>query len=200
MKAIKINIAFFSVLLAICLVACGEKSANTEDSESTFQEENAKKFSQQVNIPSNRQVKLLPDAEAASTNWMAFITARNEIERMDHFTLQEVVNNSNNFFRSVKQLQDSIPSDFEKTPIKTRLNVLLTKAYLLETEAERQRPNAGKIDTLSFELYSEFNNLKIQLNEAFLKPMEDFDLELDERIRIQDSLAKVKKDTLNKIQ
>ncbi|SHI87136.1 hypothetical protein SAMN04488096_105183 [Mesonia phycicola] len=181
------------------MVACEDQPTNTADSESTFQEENAKKFSQKVNIPSNRTVSLLPDAEAASSNWMAFITAKNEIERIDHFTLQEVVNNSNNFFRSVKQLQDSIPTDFEKTPIKTRLNVLLTKAYLLETEAERQRPNAGKIDTLSFELYNEFNNLKIQLNEAFLKPMEDFDLELDERIRIQDSLAKAKKEPLKKI-
>jgi len=81
-------------------------------------------------------------------------------------------------------------------PIQARLNVLLTKAYLLEGEANKQPPSAKNIDSLSAELYKEFGNLKIQLNEVFLKSVEDFEFELDERIRKQDSLAQLKKDSL----
>tara|TARA_B100001146_G_scaffold41624_1_gene35322 strand:- start:422 stop:1018 length:597 start_codon:yes stop_codon:yes gene_type:complete len=198
MKRNKFYILSLSALLTIGLIACEEKKQQTDNEADTFQEKNAKNFSKQVNLPNKREVKLVSDATNASANWMAFTTAKNEIERINNFTLQEVVNNSNNLFRSIQELQDSIPKQFQEIPIKARLNVLLTKAHLLEAEANKQRPTAGKIDTLSFELYNEFENLKIQLNEVFLKSVDDLDFELDERIRKQDSLAQLQKESTTK--
>ncbi|MBW2961911.1 hypothetical protein [Mesonia aestuariivivens] len=181
-------------------MACKNNNEDLNNNKTdTFQEKNAKNFSRQVNIFKDRKVNLLPEAEESSANWMAFTTAKNEIERIDNFTLQEVVNNSNNLFKSIQGLQDSIPTEFQKRTIKARLNVLLTKAYLLEGEASKQTPSAKQIDTLSANLYKEFENLKIQLNEVFRKSIEDFEFELDERVRIQDSLSSSKKNSLPKL-
>ncbi len=195
MKQNRINL-IATFLLGVFLISCGNSEEQSNSESDTFQEKNAKTFSQKVDLSKVREVKLLREANDASVNWMAFTTARNEINRMPDFTLQEVVNNSNNIFRSIQELQDSIPTDFQEVPIQARLNVLLTKAYLLEGEANKQPPSAKNIDSLSAELYKEFGNLKIQLNEVFLKSVEDFEFELDERIRKQDSLAQLKKDSL----
>ena len=197
MKLNRINLIITS-LLVVLFISCGDDEKKSSNEVDTFQEKNAKNFSQKVDLSQVREVNLISKANDASINWMAFTTARNEINRIQNFTLQEVVNNSNNIFRSIEELQDSIPQDFQKTPIKARLNVLLTKAYLLEGEASKQPPSAKNIDSLSSNLYREFGNLKIQLNEVFLKSVEDFEFELDERIRKQDSIAELNKDTQTK--
>jgi len=180
----------------MCFFSCEDNGKTTKDVKATYQQENAKNFSKEVKLSKNRSASLLPKAEQATNNWMAYITAKNEIERMDRFTLQEVVNNSNNLLQSVQVLQDSVPEVFETTPIKTRLTVLLTKTHLLEQEAKKKISDAEKIEVLSQELYTSFENFKIQLNEVFIKSVEDFEFELDERIKKQDSLANIKKDTI----
>jgi hypothetical protein len=196
MRLIKKYFLGSCILLAFGLFSCEEEATNTNAEKASYQQKNAENFSKEVNLSQNKSVRLLPETEEATNNWMAYITAKNEIERMDRFTLQEVVNNSNNLLRSVQELQDSIPENFDAIPIKARLNVLLTKTYLLEQEAKKKISDAEKVEALSQELYTSFENLKIQLNEVFLKSVEDFEFELDERIRKQDSLAKVEKDTL----
>jgi len=196
MKLIKRYFYSVSAILVFGLFSCEDEATNTNVEKASYQQKNAENFSKEVNLSKNKSVRLLPKAEEATTNWMAYITAKNEIERMDRFTLQEVVNNSNNLLRSVQELQDSIPTTFDTTPIKTRLNVLLTKTHLLEQEAMNKRSDAEKVEILSQELYTSFENLKIQLNEVFLKSVEDFEFELDERIKQQDSLANLKKDTI----
>ena len=92
MKRNKFYILSLSALLTIGLIACEEKKQQTDNEADTFQEKNAKNFSKQVNLPNKREVKLVGDATNASANWMAFTTAKNEIERINNFTLQEVVN------------------------------------------------------------------------------------------------------------
>ncbi len=186
----------FLVAILFCwgFVACEDKEEKTSEESASFQEKNAQKFSQQLEIPSNKNVELLPEAKTATANWMAYLTTKNEIERLENFTFQEVVDNSNNMLRSITEMQDSIPEKFQETPIKARLNVLLTKAHLLSQEAKRQQPTAEDIQELSKDLYIAFGNLEVQLNEVFVKPLEE--LELDERIRKQDSLANLKPDSI----
>lgn len=196
MRLTRIYIFFISVLLGFSLWACKDQEANTSVATATFQEKNVQQFSKQVEIPGNKNVNLLPEAQNATVNWMAYLTTKNEIERFDNFTLQEVIDNSNNMLRSITEMKDSIPDQFQKTPIQARLNVLLTKAHLLHDEANKQQPTAENIQELSKELYVAFDNLEIQLNEVFLKSPEDFEFELDERIRKQDSLANLKPDSI----
>ena len=200
MRFTKTYLFFAAILLCWGFVACEGKEETTSEENASFHEKNAQKFSQKLEIPKNRNVELLPEAKTATTNWMAYLTTKNEIERLENFTFQEVVDNSNNMLRSITEMQDSIPEKFQETPIKAQLNVLLTKAHLLSQEAKRQQPTAENIQELSKDLYIAFGNLEIQLNEVFHKPLEDFEFELDERNKRQDSLAKLKPDSIPNLQ
>lgn len=144
-------------------------------------------------------LKLEADARKYALNWVEFITAQNEINRLKELSVNEVMNNAGEIAQIMESLKNSVPDSLAVVPVEARLNVVNTKAQLLKQYSVKRDPSAGEITKTTRELYEEFNNLKLQMNEIFLKSLEDFERELDEiekAEREQDSLANLKKDNL----
>lgn len=184
-------------ILIICLTACkseneaGEKAENNMDTTA---------FQAIIELD-KRSLNLEPEARKYALNWVEFITAQNEIDKLDDITINQVMNNAGEIAQIMESLKNSVPDSLASIPVEARLNVVNTKAQLLKQYSSKRDPNASEIRETTKELYQEFNNLKLQMNEIFLKSLEDFERELDEiekAEREQDSLASSKiKDSLN---
>jgi hypothetical protein len=89
----------------------------------------------------------------------------------------------------MESLNTSIPDSLSSNAVRARANVLTTKAKVLEQLSHRRQLDAGAITEVAREIPEEFNNFKIQLNELFLKTLEDFEDELDEFKAERDTIS-----------
>lgn len=167
---------FLLILLPICLVGCNsnDKKNNSPDQE----EEDTTAFSQTLTIP-EEEVVLLPEAREQVITWVQYITAQNEIENIKSASLNQVMENARPLAQIMQSLKTSVPDSLQSTAVNARLNVLVTKSKVLEQLATRRNRDPQKIAETAEEIPVEFNNLKLQLNELFLKSLEDFESELD---------------------
>ena len=179
---------FFGILitLAICgaffLIACKEE-VTEENEQKTFQQETAEALSKKVSISSNRSVDLITEAQETTANWSAYLSLKNEIESFENSTYQEIINGSNNLVESLVTIKASLPQDFKVTPVYARIKVLITQAQVLRQEVENPRVQPARIDSLVNEIYTSFTNLKIQLNEVYLKTLDDIESEFDDALQ-----------------
>ena len=127
-----------------------------------------------------QQLNLRPEARDHALKWVEYITAQNEIEKLENSNVQEVMSDSRAIAQIMESLTNSIPDSLRSVAVEARLNVVNTKAQLLKQYSTRQEPDAEQVSETASELYQEFNNFKLQLNEIFLKSIEDFEKELDE--------------------
>lgn len=163
---------FFLILLTGC--NSGDKSNNQAEGE-----EDTTAFSEKITVP-NEEVVLLPEAREQVVNWVQYITAQNEIENLKSATLNQVIENARPLAQIMQSLKTSVPDSLQSTAVNARLTVLLTKAKVLEQLATRRKRDPEKIVQTAEEIPVEFNNFKLQLNELFLKSLEDFEMELDD--------------------
>ncbi|WP_121666899.1 hypothetical protein [Mesonia aquimarina] len=172
--------------LAICgsffLIACKEEAVE-EEKQKTFQQETAEALSKEVKLSSNRTIELITEAKETTANWSAYLTLKNEIESFENSTYQEVINGSNNLVESLVAVKTTLPEDFKVTPVYARIKVLITQAQVLHQDVENPRVEPARIDTLVNEIYKSFGDLKIQLNEVYLKTLEDLESEFDDAIQ-----------------
>ncbi|MDT0690885.1 hypothetical protein RM549_13890 [Salegentibacter sp. F188] len=166
------KIAF--ILGLLCLVSCKDKQV--EDTATT--EVDTTEFGRQIEV-TNEQVLLLPEAREYAAQWIEYITAQNEIENFKNATLREVMDNAAPLAEIMASLQNSVPDSLRSTAVESRLNVLTTKSLLLNHAASKRKPDPEEIEEIAEEIPSEFNYLKIQMNENFLKTLQDFEDELD---------------------
>ncbi|TBW27907.1 hypothetical protein [Gramella sp. KN1008] len=136
-------------------------------------------FEARITINEN-DLALQPEAREYALGWVEFITAQNEMEKLKNSTVNDVMNNAGAISQIMGSLKTSIPDSLKSVPVEARLNVVDTKARLLNQYSAKQEPDAEVIMTTARELHTEFNNLKLQMNEIFLKSLEDFEKELDE--------------------
>ena len=166
-------IVFISVIL---LVSC--KSENdAENSAEALTDTTA--FQKNINIESP-DFALEPEARDYALNWVEYITAQNEVRKLENATINEVMNNSGAIAQIMESLKNSVPDSLKSVAVEARLNVVNTKAQLLNQYSGKQEPDAEDIAQTAKDLHLEFNNLKLQMNEIFLKSLEDFEKELDE--------------------
>jgi hypothetical protein len=131
-----------------------------------------------INYP-ERDVVLLPEAREITENWLAYLTAQSEIENFNSYTVKEVAANSTPIAEIMQNLRETAPKQFGTHAVQTRISVLYTKAKVLEFLSNKRDPDYAQIRATAEELPVEFNNFKIQLNELFLKTLEELELELD---------------------
>lgn len=186
------SIFFQGVLFVFMLMlfSCNTEKDSKNDKLS-YEQAHAKTFARSLDLKNMKDIQLMPKAKEATSDWSEFMNARAEISKLPSFTLQDIINNSNNLLQSVIALQDSIPEVFQVKPVKSRLTVLLTKAEVLSQISKRARPDAKQIEAHGKEMYKAFGDLEIQLNEVFLKSIEDFEFDLDAR---EDSIQQVKQE------
>ncbi|HKL35990.1 MAG TPA: hypothetical protein VJ899_06845, partial [Salegentibacter sp.] len=160
----------------IFLWSCGEKSSNKDISSTQLD-------SITLNQPiktTKQQVVLLPEARAHAIQWLSYIAAQNEVDQLKNYDLRQTIESSKPISQVMESLASSIPDSLSSNAVRARANVLATKAKVLDQLSHRRQLDAEAITEVAGEIPVEFNNFKIQLNELFLKTLEDFEDELDE--------------------
>jgi len=172
----------------LVLIAC-KTEQDAEDSIENKQDTTA--FQKKLKIE-NPEFNLEPQARKYALNWVEYITAQNEIRKLENTTINQVMHNAPAIAQIMESLKNSVPDSLKSVPVASRLNVVNTKAKLLQQYSGKQEPDAEDIAETTRELHQEFTNLKLQMNEIFLKTLEDFEKELDEfekMEREQDSIS-----------
>lgn len=167
----------FLILLSLFLIGCEEKKNKEENSEKRMKDSIA--FSQNLQV-SNLEVLLLPEARDITSEWLAYLTAQIEIENFQDYTVNEVVSNARPIAEIMRSLRETLPDTLKSNATEARLAVIYTKAMVLEQQSKKRAPDPLEIAKIAGEIPTEFNNFKIQLNELFLKTLEQFEMELDD--------------------
>lgn len=185
---------FFPLLITSCNSGNKNNHPSEEDKDTTA-------FSQYLKVP-NEEVVLLPEAREQVVTWVNYITAQNEIDNLKSSDLNQVIENARPLAQIMQSLKTSVPDSLQSTAVNARVNVLATKAKVLEQLATKRNRDPEKIARTAEEIPVEFNNFKLQLNELFLKTLEDFEMELDllEEERKQIEGAKIPGDSLTRNQ
>ena len=126
------------------------------------------------------EVELLPDAKDEVIKWLEYITAQNEIDNLKGASLNRIIETSKPLSEIMQSLQNTMPKTLKAAPVDARVNVLVTKAKVLEQLSNRRKLDTNAITTTARQIPIEFNNFKLQINELYLKTLEDFEKELDE--------------------
>ncbi|MGA9591060.1 MAG: hypothetical protein WBV11_14615 [Salegentibacter sp.] len=145
---------------------------------SAAKEVDSSAFTKTIQAP-DEEVNLLPEAREQASQWLAYITAQNEIDNLENATLNQVIESAKPLNQIMQSLQRTVPDTLRTKPVEARINVLVTKAHVLEQFATQRDPDPEKIAAVAREIPVEFNNFKVQINEIFLKTLEDFEKELD---------------------
>lgn len=174
------------LLIALVLGSCGRSGEN--DQASNTREVDTTAFQATLQVP-DEEVVLLPEARELTMNWLAYLTAQSEIENFDTYTVNDVISNATPIAEIMLALRESVPDSLKTNSIQTRVSVLYTKAKVLEHMAKRRNDRPEAIRATAEELPVDFNNFKIQINELFLKTLEDFEQELDDFRPDEDTLS-----------
>jgi hypothetical protein len=134
-------------------------------------------------------VVLLPEARKHAIKWLSYLAAQNEIDQLKNYNLQQTIESSRPISQVMESLSSSIPDSLSSNAIRARANVLATKAKVLDQLSHRRQLDPDAISEVAREMPDEFNNFKIQLNELFLKTLEDFEDELDEFKAERDTIS-----------
>ena len=153
--------------------------------ERSFLQKKAQELAQEINLEGVKEVELSSPAERAASDWTNYLNVKSEIEKFDHYSLQNLINNSDNLVQIVGELLDSIPPKFNTTPVKSRLTVLNTKVHILRQETKPQNVDPKELQDSGRAIYQALSNLNIQINEIFLRQLPDFEVDMDRR---QDSI------------
>ncbi|HSM64311.1 MAG TPA: hypothetical protein VK833_10270 [Gillisia sp.] len=165
------------IILLILFVGCNQnKSENSNESQD---KENTIALNQKLDF-SKEQVSLLPEAQEITNEWLAYITAQSEIENLKNYTINDVIANATPITEIMQSLKATVPARLKTNAVQARLGVLVTKAKILQQLTEKREVNTEEIAKIAKELPLEFNNFKTQVNELFLKTLEEFEEELDE--------------------
>ena len=167
---------FWIVLLSILFVGCGENKPT--ESKKTSDKNIVSALKQKLEI-TNERVILLPEAQEVTSEWLAYITAQSEIENFRNYTLNDVIANATPITEIMQSLMETLPPTLQSNAVEARLGVLVTKAKILQQLAGKRTLDPDQIAKTAQEIPTEFNNFKIQLNELFLKTLEQFEEELD---------------------
>ena len=184
------------------LVMTGFLSCDEKPQAQVEVEQDTAKLSDTLEVQSNRQVSLLPEAQEKVGDWLAFATAYNQVEDMRSATGRDLVSNSQPIVQIMDALNSTLPDSLQQVPVRARTTVLVTKANVLHQVATKKDVKAQEVFNAANDIILEFDNFKLQLNELFLKTPADFEIELDRQFEeSQDSLKRIRQtqDDENKV-
>ncbi len=182
----------YSLLYSLCvfsLLACNR--ADQQKSGASFNEKKIRSLAAKIDLNTVSRAHLITKAQEDLSNWSAFLTLKVEIENLENYSLQEVVDNSPSIIKSISDVQDSVPEKFSTPPILNRLNVLLTKAEMLQQYVGYEQNDSTALQDMGKAIFEAYENLEIQLNETYLQHYSQFDFDMDRR---QDSIQQARKE------
>lgn len=154
-------------LLCLTMYSCGKNNQSKNDSLLSNQREDSLKL--KLDISNYKAVKLNSKADTLVRKWPMYLDLKNEVNRLENYTLQDVISNISTIEKVVDSLQRTIPVAVDTFPVTSRINVLNTKAKYLLLLSEKQRPKLKDIKAIAEEYPLEFNTLNTQLNEIFIE-------------------------------
>lgn len=173
----------YCVVLLFCF-SCDEKGKEQEPPPVT-----SKEPLDELSISGSFSVELTAEAKEQTSQWLEFVTAQSEVNNYRKFGAEYGEENAAATLQIMQKLQESVPEDLKTNPVEVRLNVLVTLSHLLKQEIENREPNQEKTARLSRKIPEAFDHLKIQLNEVFAQPLEEFQEMLEQQSRpVVDSL------------
>jgi hypothetical protein len=122
-----------------------------------------------LEISKFNEIKLSRDADTLARSWPMYQDLKDEVSRLESYTLQDMISNISTLEKVVDSLQETIPKAVDTFPVTSRINVLNTKAKYMLLLSEKQKPKLSKIKAIAEEYPLEFNALNIQLNEIFIE-------------------------------
>jgi ribosomal protein L16 Arg81 hydroxylase len=181
------------IISLILFIGCGQNKKSAEpDSQNISKDTTA--FTSPVKVTTNTVV-LLPEAKEITGNWLAYLTAQAEMENFKDYNVKDIISNASPIAEIMNTLRQSVPEELKMKAVETRLSVLYTKAKVLEFLSKKRNPDPREIAATAEELPVEFKNFKIQINEIYLKTLEDFEEELDDYEFEQDTTTTTLKRT-----
>lgn len=163
-----------SLLFCFCVFLCSCNNQNNSKKNSITQKQREDSLRMKLQIKDFDYVLLNPKADSITKEWPIYETLKNEVERIEDYTLQDMVSNSSTLEKTVDSLQKTIPKAVDTFPVTSRINVLKSKAKYLLLLSTKQQPKLKEIKLLAEEYPLEFNALNIQLNEVFIE-LPEFD-------------------------
>ena len=121
---------------------------------------------------------LNPKVDSVILKWPVYNDLKIEINRIENYTIQDVISNISALEKAIDSLQKTIPKEIDTFPVVSRVNVLNTKAKHLLMLSSKQRPTLLPIKRIAQEFPLEFNALNTQLNEVFIE-LPKFDNQFD---------------------
>lgn len=165
----------FSIIIFLLLTGCNDNQKMNSQQVTSI---DTTVLNSQLKYP-EMEVMLSPASREITDDWLAFLTAQSEIESFRTYTVKEVSSNATPIAEIMNNLRNTSPTQIKTHAVETRLSVLYTKARVLEFLSSKRNPDYVAIKKAAEELPVEFNNFKIQINELFLKTLEDLEEELD---------------------
>jgi hypothetical protein len=157
-----IGILFF----ILSSLSCSDKK-NEEDSSKGKANIN-QNLVKKIELDSIKLIKLSPRSRKITDNWMMYVALNSEIERLETYSIQDVIDNSMTIRSVTDSLSETIPEIFKTNAILARVVTLKTHSELLRENSTRIEPVLSEIEKLSAKLKFDFRNLNIQLNEVFI--------------------------------
>lgn len=159
----------FSFLCFIVLgfLACQNNSTNANTSAEQLAREDSLEL--KLNIKSYKKVEISQEVDSLVKNWPIYEDFKNEVNRFNNYSIQDVISNLSTVERVIDSLQRTIPKKVDTFPVVSRIKVLNTKAKYMLLLSEKQKPKLNPIMRMAEEFPLEFNALNIQLNEVFIR-------------------------------
>jgi len=153
----------------MCLViySCSQNGKSKDSSTMTNKTEDSLKL--KLEISKFDEIKLSRDADTLVRSWPMYQDLKDEVSRLQSYTIQDVISNISTLEKVADSLQETIPTAVDTFPVTSRINVLNTKAKYMLLLSEKQKPKLSKIKAIAEEYPLEFNALNIQLNEIFIE-------------------------------
>jgi hypothetical protein len=151
--------------LTVSFHACKDENTEKKSQNSIKQDS----LNLKLNIKAYDAVSLNNGADSLTRDWPMYNSLKNEMERMQDYTLQDLMTNIISIESVVDSLQETIPRQVDTLPVQSRVKILDIKAKFMLELSQKQKPKLDKIMKIAEEYPMEFNALNIQLNEVFLE-------------------------------
>lgn len=168
MNKIKPTVIFLILIGTLLATSCGGDSKENRVENQLKQTKLDSILSQPIQTPS-QVVQLNDEAQNLTKDWLLYIAMESEIKRMNNYTLDDVMANSQTILQATDTLMKTLPDTFKIKPVEARMKVLHTKASVLHQLSQKQQKDFIKIKTVAEEVPVDFQNLNIQLNEVFIE-------------------------------
>jgi len=161
----------YRLLFMFCVVlgvsSCKKERQTSFSSENEQQREDS--LNLKLSITPYNKTTLSPKVDSIIVKWPVYKDLKIEINRIENYTIQDVISNITTLEKAIDSLQKTIPEQIDTFPVTSRVNVLNTKAKHLLMLSNKQRPSLLPIKRIAEEFPLEFNALNVQLNEVFIE-------------------------------